>query len=180
MSPDYQECSLVDLALRRADINPSCCNSHIGPDLAKQCGSEEKAAKAKCYYEMILEDYDNGRFRSARVLPPLDGVLGSDLVLISIDEALDWRPHAPPIPAFKKNIDPERETIYTMIVVYIIPFIDKFIEKHHSDYGLQAELIRHTQELAYVTLDNLKGLSEPNLRKIFPEILEVYRKRKKI
>ena len=93
MQPDSRkDYSLEDVALLKADIYPESCSYSV------ECAAHLKLPgweKARLYLEQLYKQVESGQLIPARIIEPEKGVLGSDEIYLTEDDAQNWQPDEP-------------------------------------------------------------------------------------
>ena len=100
MKPDIEEYSLDEVALRYAGINPFFCESSVSCAVHRNLTN---AYLAEGYLDYLYKLINTGQITPTRVIPPPPGVMGSDEIYISKEDAERWQPEDLPVkPASSK------------------------------------------------------------------------------
>lgn len=100
MKPDREDYSLEQTALSHAGINPMTCRDSV------QCAIDRQLPgcyQAEAYLMQLYEQVEAGILKPTRIIEPPTGVIGSNEIYISKEDAERWQPEEPPIkPASSK------------------------------------------------------------------------------
>ncbi len=152
MNPDREDYSLDEVALMKAGINPMHCRDSV------QCAIDRQLPgcyQAEANLMKLYEDCEAGILKPTRIIKPPIGVLGTDDIYISKEDAENWQPEAPPIqPA---NIEPkapdrithqEDKPSQTGTLLMLGLLIKELGFYEQGKKGGQDKTIAHIQELA--------------------------------
>ena len=173
MKPDIEEYSLNEVALMKAGIDPrECCNS-VHYAIKKNLPG---CHKAFLYLEQLIEQVESRQLQAVTYIEAEDGVLGSEDILISKEDAERWQPGDLPIKPVISEPNPdkpktERDKRSTLLAFALLARHTGLYEKYNGQgrKGGQkaiAQLIRNTaEELDY----SLQRLSMQTLQQLLKE-----------
>ena len=173
MKPDREEYSLNEVALMKAGIDPrECCNS-VHYAIKKNLPG---CHKAFLYLEQLIEQVESRQLQAVTYIEAEDGVLGSEDILISKEDAERWQPEDLPIKPVISEPNPdkpktERDKRSTLLAFALLARHTGLYEKYNGQgrKGGQkaiAQLIRNTaEELDY----SLQRLSMQTLQQLLKE-----------
>ncbi len=172
MSPDREDCSLDDTALSHAGINPMTCRNSV------QCAIKRELPgcyEAEAYLMQLYEQVEAGILKPTRIVKPPPGVIGTDDIYISKEDAERWRPEAPPIqPANNKpkpsnpsgDLTGKSKTTHQQTIIGLVEYViwnetGKPKPKHFEDRDivlsngrLSAEALRELLQAMYPDTPN--------------------------